>query len=40
VSTLHDQIQVILSVLWVGDVNGCKDPLLFAFPRAIGMSAD
>jgi hypothetical protein len=26
--------------LQVGDVKGCKVPLLFAFPRAIGASAD
>ena len=27
------QIYCILSLLWIGDVKGCKVPLLFAFPR-------
>ena len=39
-STLHDQIYCILALLWVGDVKGCKVPLLFAFPHAIGTRAD
>ncbi len=43
-STLHvvalGQIDCILSLLWIGDVKGCKVPLLFAFPFGIGASAD
>ncbi len=40
VSALYGQIDCILSFLQVEDVKGCKVPLLFAFPRAIGASVD